>query len=68
MWGLGQDLDLSPGPWVEMGMNSVTRLAGDLNPLDVTGTIVIEGHTFATGSGCSTKTTCLDHSQDVFGR
>lgn len=51
LWGLGQDLDLSPGPWVEMNVDSTTYLDGDLNPLNVSGTIEINGHSFASGSG-----------------
>lgn len=51
IWGLGQDLDLSPAPWVEMNIDSVTQLSGQLSPIDVAGTISIEGDTFATGSG-----------------
>ena len=51
LWGLGQDLDLSLGPWVEMQVDSTTQLSGGFSPLHLTGTIEISGQEFASGSG-----------------
>ena len=51
LWGVGQDLDLSPAPWVEMISDSTVVLEGDLQPLSLSGTIEILGQNLRTSSG-----------------
>ena len=51
LWGVGQDLDLSPAPWLEMKTSSVVNLSGTLRPLYLEGMIDLQGESFRTASG-----------------
>ena len=51
VYNIGQDMDMSPAPWVDMDTQSLVHLEGRLSPLLLEGDILIQGQEFVNAGG-----------------